>query len=198
MCCHILEISALSKGVLQLAGERMGHKVSVYPHNDLLNLAHYQIEKINKKVEKGDQDGISLDCMSAIIAMAFSVEAVINLVGRKRVKGWRERNPYHRKAKEVCAVAGHSFNKSVEPYKTLWKLKELRDVMAHGKPIEFSASIRTREDLRKSMECEWDAYSIPEYANHAWRKVKEFEHMLFKGAKLSVGQVLTGAIGLPQ
>lgn len=175
----------------------MSHRVSVYPHNDLLNLAHYQTAKINEKVEAGDPSGIALECMSALIAMAFAVEAVINLVGNKRVRGWKEKKPYKEKAEAVCSVAGCSFDKAIEPYKTLWQLKELRDAMAHGKPQKFSAIAKTREDLRKSMECSWDAYSIPEYVNHAWFQVKEFEHMLFKGSKLSVGETLTGAIGLP-
>lgn len=176
----------------------MSHKVSVYPHNDLLNLAHYQIQKINEKVTNGDRDGIALDCMSALMAMAFSVEAVINLIGHKKVMSWKERKPYREKADSVCAVAGLSFNKAIEPYKTIWNLKQLRDAMAHGKPVEFGASIKSREDLRKSMGCKWDACSTPEYVNQAWTQVKEFEHMLFKGSKLSVGETLTGAIGLPK
>lgn len=176
----------------------MSHRVSVFPHNDLLNLAHYQREKINEKVASGDMDGISLDCMSAIIAMAFSVEALLNLVGHKRVKGWKERDSYLKKINAVCSVAGYSFNKAIEPYETLWELKEFRDAMAHGKPIKFNVSVKTREDLRKSMSCVWDSCSTPEYVNHAWGKVKEFEHMLFKGTKLSVGETLTGAVGLPR
>jgi len=175
----------------------MSHRVSVYPHNDLLNLSHYQTVKINEKVEAGDPNGVALDCMSALIAMAFAVEAVINLVGHKRVRGWKERKPYKEKAEAVCSVAGCSFDKAIEPYRTLWQMKELRDAMAHGKPQTFSASAKTREDLRKSMECSWDVYSTPEYVNHAWSQVKEFDHMLLKGSKLSVGETLTGAIGLP-
>jgi len=175
----------------------MNHKVSVYPHNDLLNLAHYQIQKINEKVKGGDQDGIALDCMSALIAMAFSVEAVINLIGHKRVASWKERKPYYEKAAAVCSVAGLSFNKAIEPYKTLWQLKELRDAMAHGQPVEFCTSIKTREEVRVNMGCKWDVHSTPDYVNHAWANIKKFEHMLFQGAGLSVGETLTGVIGLP-
>ena len=87
----------------------MSHKVSVYPHNDLLNLAHYQIKKINEKVANGDQDGIALDCMSVLMAMAFAVEAVINLIGHKKVMSWKERKPYREKARFCLCCSGSFF-----------------------------------------------------------------------------------------
>lgn len=151
-----------------------------------------------KIVSLQKREGISLDCMNAVIAMAFSIEALINLVGKKRVKGWKERNSYEKKIEAVCSVAGHSFNKAIEPCSTLWKLKELRDSLAHEKSIEFNEEIKTREDLRERMKCEWDTCSTPDFVNHAWDKVKEFEHMLLEGAKISVGETLTGAVSLPK
>lgn len=69
----------------------MTHRVKVYPHNDLLNLAHFQRETIRRKLATEDHDGIKLDCLSCLISLAFSVEALVNFVGHKKVSKWRER-----------------------------------------------------------------------------------------------------------
>lgn len=54
----------------------MSFTVCYYPHNDLGNLAHYHLEVINQKLAREEDEGISLDCMSFLIALAFSVEAL--------------------------------------------------------------------------------------------------------------------------
>ena len=72
-------------------------RVQIYPHNDLTNLAHYHLEVINNKVEKKVEEAIALDCMSCLIALAFSVEAIVNFVGSKKVKAWKEKRPYDEK-----------------------------------------------------------------------------------------------------
>jgi hypothetical protein len=53
------------------------------PHNNLLNLALYNLDNIKVKEENLNVEGINLDCLNAIIALAFSVEAFINF---KRTK----------------------------------------------------------------------------------------------------------------
>lgn len=78
----------------------MKSKVKVFPHNDLFNLAHYHREQMNKKLESGGRDGISLDCMSCLIALAFTVEALVNLVGHKRIDKWKERDGYLKKSEQ--------------------------------------------------------------------------------------------------
>ena len=72
----------------------MAFRIRIYPHNDLGNLARYHREVVNAKVTSGDLDGISLDCMSFFIALAFSVEAFVNFIGSKKVKNWNERAAY--------------------------------------------------------------------------------------------------------
>lgn len=175
----------------------MTHKVRVFPHNDLFNLAHYHRERINQKLADGIEDALALDCMSCLISLAFSVEALINLIGHKRVRQWQEKDAYMAKMKKICTVAGINFRKCVEPYKSVWELKELRDSMAHGKPFESSTTAKTREELTKQMECPWDHRLTPKYVNHVYEQVKSFEHDLFSKCKISVGETLTSAVGLP-
>lgn len=113
----------------------MTHKVRVYPHNDLLNLASYHRSIINDKTDKGSQDALSLDCMSCLIALSFGVEAFINFIGYKKVPDWCERQSFKNKIAAIYKAINISFDEKNDPYLTVWKLKELRDCMAHGQPI---------------------------------------------------------------
>lgn len=174
----------------------MTHRVRVYPHNDLFNLAHYHREVVNTKALSGKQDDISLDCMSCLIALSFSTEALINFIGHKRVEDWEERQPYRNKINQVCGAAALDFNVEQEPFSTLCTLKELRDSIAHGQPIEVNTTARTRDELRTSMACPWDQHLNPEYVNHAYEQAKLFERALFANCRISVGETITSAVGV--
>ncbi len=175
----------------------MTHKIQIYPHNDLFNLAYYQREIINKKIKDGIEEALGLDCMSCLISLAFTTEALVNFVGKKRVPNWNEGKRYLEKIKYVCAQADVTFSKHREPYKTLWELKTLRDSMAHGKPVEFQTDIENRNDFRKAMECSWDKNLTPDYVNSAYDQVKIFERLLIVNCNISVGETITSAIALP-
>lgn len=188
---------SVRRGVqVSFKGKVMSHRVRVYPHNDLFNLAHYQKGVINNKVEQGVEDALSLDCLSCLISLAFTVEALVNFVGNKRVRDWQERKPYRKKISQVCQVARLNFDETVEPFSTLWTLKELRDVIAHGKPLEIRTIASTREELRAAMACPWDSNLNPDFINTAYDQVKAFERLLFVNCKIRIGQTLTSAVGV--
>ncbi|CDT06807.1 hypothetical protein A165_04495 [Vibrio tasmaniensis ZS-17] len=174
----------------------MTHRVRVYPHNDLFNLAHFQRETIRTKLADGDQDGIKLDCLSCLMSLAFSVEALVNFVGYKKVPKWKEYDRFKNKMKKVCAIAGHEFDENVGLHKLIWELKELRDSVAHGKPIEIETEVRSREELREHMQCSWDVNLTPEHVESTYEAVKEFERFLFESCKISIGETLTSAVSV--
>lgn len=169
-------------------------RVRVYPHNDLMNLAHYQRKTIRSKLTAGEEDALALDCLSCLIFLAFSVEALVNFIGLKRVKGWKERSPYYDKISQVCSVAGKEFDKNVGIYKSLWELKELRDSIAHGKPIEFTTDVKDRDELRKQMQCPWESSLTPDHVETTFEYVKTFERMLFENCNITIGETLTSAV----
>lgn len=168
--------------------------VKIYPHNDLLNLAYYQISTIRTKVASGEHDALSLDCLACLISLSFSVEAIINFVGSKRIDKWKERDSYKDKIKKVCAVAGQEFDSNVGIYKVLWQLKELRDSIAHGKPSEkITTDAQTREQVFDQMECPWDKASNPENVEVTYKAVKEFQKVIFKGCEIRPIDTITSS-----
>lgn len=170
-------------------------KIHVYPHNDLLNLAYYQKSVIEKKLNEGIQDALSLDCMACLISVAFSVEALINFVGSWKVDNWNERWCYQIKVTRVCESVGLQFDRTQEPYARLWELKELRDQLAHSEPIETNATVRNCEELREVMQCPWDQILNPDYVFGSYDAVKEFRRLLFEHGNIALGQTVTSAFG---
>jgi len=171
----------------------MPHQVNIYPHNDLLNLAHYHYETINRKVNESIEDAVALDCMSCIMALAFSVEALINFVGSKRVPDWKERRPFLEKIKAVTSTLGMAYDETVEPHLTVATLKQIRDQIAHGQPIEKTARVSSKADLKAAMETSWDSYLTPAFCNRAYMRVNDFESQLLERSGIPIESTITSA-----
>jgi hypothetical protein len=170
-------------------------RVSVNPHNDLENLARYHVDIVKEKLASGNKDAILLDCTSAIIAMAFSVEAFMNYVGAIRILDWKERSPFKTKVSALEAKLNFKFDKAIEPYKTIALLKEARDTMAHGQPVQFQVSAQSDKHVSKAMRPTWSSASQPDVVLAAYEQVRQFKNFLFARARITLGASLTSAIG---
>lgn len=173
----------------------MTHSVHIYPHNDLLNLERYHHETINRKVNEKIEDDVALDCMSCVVALAFSVEALINFIGSKCVSGWKERRPFPEKIKEVMTALGLCYDESIEPYLTVATLKTIRDQIAHGQPIEKTAHVSSKADLKEVMKAAWDSYLTPAFCNLAYMQVQDFERQLLERSGIPIEATITSAFG---
>jgi hypothetical protein len=174
---------------------QMPFRVRQYPHQSLKTLAHYHLAVINNKVAKGNEEAIALDCTSFLIALAFTVEALVNFVGSKKIKSWKERSAYKKKIKELEEHLNLSFDETTEPHKTLWILKNIRDQMAHGKPVEFNSAVESSSTIQSLLAPVWDHYCYPEFVNHSYAQVAEFERLLLRAAGIKLGATLSSAFG---
>lgn len=171
----------------------MTHNTRVYPHTRHLNLAHYQLETINNKVSINNEDALTLDCQACLTSLAFTVEALINFIGHKKVENWVERRPFPKKLRQVCAVANIDFNLGIEPLQRIDLIQEIRNLMAHGQPIESNEVIGSQEELRLALACPWDRYANPDFVNETYQAVKQFQVLLLSGCEISIGETLTSA-----
>ncbi|WP_159821772.1 hypothetical protein [Colwellia sp. 20A7] len=176
----------------------MKYRIEAFPHNDLLNLAFYNLENINQKVEGSIEDGLGLDCLNCIVSLAFSVEAIVNYIGDREIDGWEEFEPYFKKIKKVSNVGEFKFDESTEPYSTLVQLKNLRDDIAHGKPMikEVELEVGTPEELKRELAQPWDIYMKPEFVNHAFEMVKLYEHQITEAYGIEYADTGTKAYSL--
>ena len=168
-------------------------RVRVNPHNSLETLAKYHVGVVRDKLSSGNTHRIGLDCVSAVVAMAFAVEAIMNFVGAKKVSEWRERKPFHTKVTVLQVRLQFKFDDSIEPFKTLSILKEARDRMAHGQPVEFEVQVESNQQVGKAMQPVWASASTPQFVLAAYDQVNDFKKVLFKKARIKPGASLTSA-----
>ena len=160
----------------------MKYIFKVNPHNDLIKLALYNLNNINKKAENGDDEDIDLDCLNCIIPLAFAVESIANYVGAEKIYEWKEKQTYFKKMKQVCNVGDHVYDEKVEPYLTLKTLKSLRDYIAHAKPVvkQKEFPIGTPKEMESNLVPLWNEFTSFEFVNHAYKMVRKFEKELLK------------------
>ena len=171
-------------------------RVRLNPHNDLSQLAHYHVGIITAKLASGDEDALALDCMSAVVAMAFATESVLNYVGHHKLReNWKERSPFSAKIRLLEEKLRFKYDKAAEPYQTIELLKKARDEMAHGKPMEFIVQVPSTRELGRAMAPTWRAATEPELVVAAFERVMEFRALLFTKARIKPGAALTSAAG---
>ena len=176
--------------------KEMKFRVRINPHNDLGTLAYYHVEAVKRKLDKNEEDGIALDGTSAVIAMAFYVESLLNFVGVKKLKDeWKERAPYSKKVALLSERLKFDYDKKVEPFITLETLKKSRDNLAHGQPLEFETVVNSTRELSGIMRPQWTLVTNHGLVIEAFKQVKIFKFMLFTKARIKAGAALTSAIG---
>jgi hypothetical protein len=68
--------------------------------------------------------------------LAFTWEAYLNFFGHKLVGLWNERQNVNKKIDKVFQRLKIAPKWSKRPYKSIVNLKEVRNILAHGKPFE--------------------------------------------------------------
>ena len=173
----------------------MTRKVRIFPHNDLLNLAHFNLGVINEHVGKDDHEGLALHCMNCIVSTAFAVEAFINFMGSKKVEKWNERTKWYKKLQQICKAVGYEYNLDKDPLATIEKVKDIRNELAHGKPIEKMVEVGSKDELKQAMESPWSQCCTPEYANISYEQVNIFINEVIAKSGLKIFDTLTSSNG---
>jgi hypothetical protein len=112
-------------------------KSHIYVHNDLSNGAYHFYKKVNERLANNDREGIAFDILAELIFLAFTVEAKINFLGNRFVVGWKEMDPFWKKLKLVLKHLNLKVDFTKRPYSTIQNLKDLRNSLAHGKPLHL-------------------------------------------------------------
>jgi hypothetical protein len=164
------------------------------PHDTLWRLAMYHVAVIEGKTAPGQTTGIGYDSMSAIIALAFTVEALLNFVGDKKLgSAWKEGASYAQKIKALEARLDFKYDKSEEPFRTLEALKDARNKMAHGKPTNFRLVTTGDLDIAAALQPEWASTTDPENVVVAAAQVTSFKDFLIKRARIKPGTLFSSA-----
>lgn len=179
----------------KIRAKHTGYK-RIYIHNDLSNAAHYFKEKIEKKLSVADLEGISFEYMACLIMLVFSFEARINFLGSKLIKNWKERQPFKDKINNVLTNLKINPDYQRRPYSSIKPLKEFRELIAHGKPVEveFDEEIEIAPDMmdRKiDLSSEWVIYCNHEFVFNAREDTNKIWNELLKKSKIELHKTIT-------
>lgn len=137
-------------------------------HRDLENAAYYFRTRIEKRMKEGDIEGLSHERMACMVLLAFSFEAYINFVGNEVIGKWNEREAFHKKLNIVLEDLKIQADWKKRPYSSIERLKKVRDLLAHGKPIIQKVDVVVKERGGREEE---DATNI----DHAWEDLCKYE-----------------------
>lgn len=179
----------------KIRARHKGHK-NIYVHNDLSNAAHHFMEAISAKLASGDHKGITFDYMACLISLAFTFEARINFLGHKLIKDWKERQPFNEKITEVLGHLEVAPDFHERPYSSIAMLKDFRDFLAHGKPVEvqFDEEIvlpAEELDRRIDLDGEWTAYCEHAHVLDAHADIDAIWKDLLERGRLELYETIT-------
>jgi hypothetical protein len=176
--------------------EKVEREIRVYIHNDLSNAAYHLKENVLRiKSESGE--GISLHILGALTLYAFTFEAKINFLGAKLNPAWKERQSFQHKLSEVLLATGLRLDSSQRPLSTLLRLKEFRDIVAHGKPVENVEEFEQFVDRENRGELELrhpsphDEYCDLDFLLQVDEDLKTFWESALKSAGIELFETLT-------
>lgn len=184
--------------------DRTAIEGEIFIHRELWTVVSRQIENATKNPQ-----GAFYDHLAAMVFAFHTLEAYLNFVGDRLAPSiWQdERNfkyPYSgfagklKKILELCSITEP--DRSKRPYSTIWRLKDLRDLIAHGKPEKFSDIVDHSPDEEPSLYKEpFNGLVTHENACYAVEDIKSFIDMIHSAAKakpLVNNDILFGAEAL--
>lgn len=176
--------------------EKVEKESRIYIHNDLANAAFHLKENV-LRINDSQEAGIALHILGALTLYAFAMEAKINFLGSKTVDNWKERAPYHKKMAKVIKSCNVNYIQENRPLSTLTRLKEFRDLVAHGKPIEQNESFEHKvkrsdiEDLELRIPAPHDEYCTLEYLLEVAEDIDIFWNESLQGAGIEYFETVT-------
>ena len=175
-------------------------KKHIYVHNSLSNAAYHFKQTVDERVEKDELTGITFDILAVLIFLAFTVEAKINFLGFKLFPNWAERDRFWKKLKRVVTHLGLQADFEVRPYSTIKTLKDLRDSLAHGKPVHLELDEEAVIDADQAdemvyLKADWEKHCTEDFTQQAYDDVQEIWKQLLSAAKISLFDTLSGGEG---
>lgn len=174
---------------------KMPHRITIHPHNDLLNLANFNLEIINKNLKNNEHEGLMLHCMNCIISISFGIEAFINYIGNEKLESWNERANWYAKVKQVCHASGLEYDLANPPLSTMEIMKNIRNDLAHGKSVEKEVEIRNSAELKVEMAPPWEQHCNPNFSNMAYEHANQFIKEVSERFGVALFDSLTKGVG---
>lgn len=171
-------------------------KKHIHIHNDLGNAAFYYRNLIKDRFDRDDRKGITFDLMSCLVFLAFSFEATLNFYGDVLIPRWKEMQSFDSKVQEVFAAIKIKPDMKQSPFSSISQLKKFRDLVAHGKPINYPYDEiieLPKDELERphNLSGEWEAYCTPDSVFAIYSDIDAILKILSEQSGISPYEMLT-------
>ena len=152
---------------------------------------------MDERIAKDDREGVGHEIIAGLTLLAFEVEARFNFLGAQLVTDWKERAPAMEKVENVCAHLRVEADFSVRPYLSVARLKNFRDLLAHGKPqdifLDEEVVVETTEELEamRILLTDWEVFIDHAFLHEAYSDVEQIWKELMDKSGLKVFDTLT-------
>ncbi|MGJ5068182.1 hypothetical protein [Bradyrhizobium oligotrophicum] len=179
----------------------------VFVHNDLAQAAQYFADTIREKLDKGTRDAIMFDGMACAVMVAFTFEANVNFMGFElnkagKLPNWKERESFMEKLKKVFGALGIPVELDKRPLKSMERMKNLRDTLAHGKPVyaeydEVEIGTAEQIDIRAGakLAAGWETECRPDVVKEANADLDELWKLMIEKSGLDLWDTMTSGDG---
>ena len=171
-----------------------------FPHKTLTTAVELQRERVERRVRSGDRKGLLYDVLSGAILTAFAFEATLNLVGHHSFGDeWQER----RSSRDKVKCLGKAFQLDVDlgqgPLKTLMRLMDLRNAIAHAKPdigvVERRIAAKEDSDMFQDLRIPSLKHVTPDFLFEAVEALDAFSTNLLESAGISEWEATNRSTG---
>lgn len=173
-------------------------KKRVYIHQDLEQAAYYFKKTVESLSKAKDRDGIGIEMMACLLFLAFEAEAKFNFLGHKLFGAkWNEHQPYLVKLEKVARHLEVPIDYNQRPHKSIKQLRDYRNTLAHGKPIEIDEPARemegTIDEFRKkgSLRGEWEDCLTEKFIAHCADDVDKIWKSMLERAGIKILDTMT-------
>jgi hypothetical protein len=154
---------------------------------DLAHGADFLIKKTEQD-QKGSYYYI-YTTMSSLLLIAFTFEAYLNHLGKKKIKFWKEIEPIKvmDKYSILCKEFEINPDDSRRPYQTLISLFKFRNSIAHGKSeiLKETKTVSSQDDpFTHAPRTKWEEYCELDNAKRAIKDISSIINELHKAAGL--------------
>jgi hypothetical protein len=108
----------------------------IFPHSYLLTGSRHELEQGENALEGG-----TYNFLASILFTAFALEAYLNAVGSEKITCWEEIERYKKteeKLRLLCKSENYKLSLGTPPFNSFKKIFELRNKIAHSKPMKIS------------------------------------------------------------
>jgi hypothetical protein len=173
----------------------------LFIHNDLSQGATFFNDIIQEKLKKDDRNGIAFDGMACALMIAFAFEANLNFMGEHlykngKVTSWDEKSKFWKKLDKVFGAIGIPVEKEKRPLSSMIRMKNLRDTLAHGKPVEIKGDDEqtgTEEELRSgaSLAADWQQEVKPDVVAECLSDLDDLWKQMIQKSGINIMDTMT-------